>query len=162
MSESLTKAITNALGRYYRLLIEFEYLPASAVVFPPAEGWKRDGTALAHLERLGKTREALQLLSHLPYITHTQYEINYETEAIDWQSQLKGAAIGEHGQNLSQAGLEPPNENLPGDVVCLTNGRTYGCWLMLDVRTGRVTSYSILGSNPEPRVTEEQIAAGEG
>ncbi|KAF7518735.1 hypothetical protein G7054_g13354 [Neopestalotiopsis clavispora] len=150
-------AIVEALGSYYRLLIEMGHLQLDVVEFPPANGWNEPNQQ-ALFPRLGKSADVVGLLARLPYITDKDFEIQYDTSAIDWRSWYVGAAL-DHGMSLQQASLEPILQTLPDHVVCLTKASNYGRWLLLDAVTGNVTDYSVLGE-PDPMVSEEQKEAG--
>lgn len=127
-------AIAAALLAYYRLLTELPHLPEDAIAVPPTpDGWpEEDRTKFG---RLGKSQTVVDLLSHIPYITTPDFEVNYETLPIDWRSEHIYRCLERHG-SLKPSLLEPVAQVLPSNVVSLTQGFNYGRYVLLDVDTG--------------------------
>jgi hypothetical protein len=149
--------IVEALSVFYRLLIDMGHLREDVVEFPPADGWSEPNQQ-ALFQRLGKSANVVALLSRLPFITNKDFEIQYDTSAIDWHGWYVGAAL-DHGMSLQQASLEPMLQTLPDHVICLTKASNYGRWLLLDADSGNVTDYSVLGE-PDPKASDELKEAG--
>lgn len=165
-------AIARALQSYYTLLTEFPYLPSSAIATPPAEGWGPQHRAV--FGRLGKSATVVDVLSHIPYLSTEEFQLNYDTAPLDWRGfRVKqaldlqsgagagaSAGSGEGGVvSLAQASLEPMLQTIPDNVISLTRPSNYGRWLLLDVDAGTMTDYSVLGG-PDPKATDEEREAG--
>lgn len=58
----------------------------------------------------------MDLISHLPYRTNTNWHIAYDTPLIDYVASLPG----------SPPMFEPADENVPDNVISLTDGVLYG------------------------------------
>lgn len=166
------EVISRVLTSYYKLLTRFPYLPETSIQYPPPAGWNLD--TASRLQRVGrKSAAVIDVLNHIPYLTTTTFEVNYETSVIDWrEDRVRNAVASEEESDilgglrssateiprLQQASLEPMLQTLPENIVSLTQASNYGRWLLLDVDTGLVTNYSVLGG-PDPKCTDEEREA---
>lgn len=165
------EAIVAALTSYYDLLTQFPYLSVEKVQHAPPNGW--DLKTAADLYSAGvKSAAVVDVLNHIPYLIATKLEVNYETWAIDWRSDNVRQAFDPNERRermdwlkklplLQQSNLEPMFQTLPSSVISLTRGSNYGRWLLLDVDTGLVVDYSLLGG-PSNKCTDEENQAGLG
>lgn len=119
--------IIAAIQDFYELLIKLPYVPPTALVLPPTEGWS--GVNAEQLRRRGKTEDVIELLRHLPYlrapgprqkwmIGPTSIEIAY----------CDGELYKEYIDDI---------QPVPGHCIWLTNGESRdGIHLLLDTHTG--------------------------
>lgn len=127
-----------ALRDYYQFLIKM-YLPDSAIIEPPAEGWPSITTDTMRPQ--GKTNEVVELLRHLPYIRNTAFELQGAayTQFADWQFYSTGPVLRNNlGDDIRVVteGLE--YANTPAHVVGLTYGGHNNPVFLLDTRLGIV------------------------
>jgi hypothetical protein len=120
--------IVKIISDFYNFLTTFPYLPASSIKAPPRDGWPED--VRETFRKMGKTDQVVDLLSHLPYVDSSAWEVFPDTEPIDYTSSRSLKRID---RNVS---LDPPHCEIPDHVVSLTCGRNYGIWLLLDTNTG--------------------------
>lgn len=120
--------IVKIISDFYNFLTTFPYLPASSIKAPPRDGWPED--VRETFRKMGKTDQVVDLLSHLPYVDSSAWEVFPDTEPIDYTSSRSLKRID---RNVS---LDPPHCEIPDHVVSLTCGRNYGIWLLLDTTTG--------------------------
>ncbi|KAK2036422.1 hypothetical protein LZ31DRAFT_232639 [Colletotrichum somersetense] len=117
------EATVAAVTDFYAFLTKM-YLPESAVVHPPPEGWP---TLASDLQDLGKSEEVLSLLSHLPYVRqdlpdNQKPEVTPDGYWIDWRK--AGSSLRRGGSNIDalRTTTEGPafTEHVPESVVGLT------------------------------------------
>lgn len=58
--------VISVIQDFYELLIKLPYIPPTALLLPPKEGWS--GVNVQELRRRGKTEEVIEFLQHLPYL----------------------------------------------------------------------------------------------
>ncbi|KAI1390260.1 uncharacterized protein F4822DRAFT_401363 [Hypoxylon trugodes] len=125
---------------FYQFLTKL-YLPESAIVEPPPEGWPT--ITKEKFSPLGKSDEVIELLRHLPYIREPpddKYRL-YGGPFIhlqDWRSGRENQALLEgdgEGLKVITEGWQA-FETTPPDVIGLTSGgRDYAAFL-LDTHLG--------------------------
>ena len=122
--------IVKIISDFYSFLSTFPYLPSSSIRAPPHEGWPED--IRETFRKMGKTDQVVDLLSHLPYLNTTAWEVFPETEPIDYISSRSLKRINR------AVSLDPVHQKIPDHVVSLTCGRNYGIWLLLDMQSGKL------------------------
>jgi hypothetical protein len=60
--------VVGFLKRHYDLLIQMAYLDAAAIEHPPRSGWSDSQLAVDILRVLGRSKKAIDLVRHLPYL----------------------------------------------------------------------------------------------
>ena len=124
-----------ALFSYYSFLTTLPYIPSSAVLTPPAEGWQ-DVNAPA-LRRLGKSEKVIDLLRHIPYISKdgwSRYKIANDTTPILYTNEHVRKTLEDERQ--AEGTVRPYGIELPADVISLTSGGRYGIMLLIDTDEG--------------------------
>lgn len=129
-------AIITAIKEFYSILITLPYIPPSALVFPPEEGW--DGVNSSELKARGKTDEVVELLRHLPYLKSTEarkrWMIGPDTVEIAYcDGELYDSVLD---------GIQP----VPGHCIWLSDLESRdGTALLLDTHAGTITEWTSLG-----------------
>ncbi|PGH29265.1 hypothetical protein GX50_07980 [[Emmonsia] crescens] len=117
------------ITEYYDFLVDRGFLPASAVLYPPAGGWPElpeDSLAM-----LGRTPAVNDLIRHLPFVKYRNiggFEIYWLTTAVDYRT---GTGVnGEDFHRLQQnfgINLEPSVM-----IYAMPAGQD-GCWICFDI-----------------------------
>lgn len=121
----------SAIRSFYQFFATLPSLPPEYIWEPPSGGWPEiTGTTLPHL---GRNRDVIDLLRHIPYINDTQ--IAFQTTVIDYTSVAMKWCLD---RNAVQQGDTIPHTAgvIPDYVAVLTDGGRLGSWLLLDTRAG--------------------------
>lgn len=125
----------SAIRSFYQFFATLPSLPPEYIWEPPSSGWSEISSA--SLSHLGKNRDVIDLLRHIPYINDTQ--VAFETTVVDYTRSTWCL------DKSSNSGTLPPAAGvIPDYVVSLTDGGRYGSWLLLDTRAG-----TSLSQNPK-------------
>lgn len=118
----------STIRSFYQFFATLPSLPPEYIWEPPSSGWAEiNNVSLSHL---GKNKDVIELLKHIPYINDTQ--IAFQTTVIDYTRSTWCLDKNSNGGDLvpSAAGV------MPEYVVALTDGGRCGSWLLLDTRAG--------------------------
>jgi hypothetical protein len=126
----------SAIRSFYQFFSTLPSLAPEYIWEPPSGGWSEINTI--SLSHLGKNKDVIDLLRHMPYINDTQ--IAFQTRGIDYTSDAMGSrstwGLEKNGVQ-QQVELVPRAAGvIPEHVVTLTDGGRYGSWLLLDTRAG--------------------------
>jgi hypothetical protein len=140
-STSSRREIIAAITDFYEFYNRLPYLKKDALVFAPEnDGWPNiDAT---ELRSRGRSEEAIELLCHLPYLENPSirdgWTIDDGSECIQYH---KGACYNNNPDLI---------KSLPAHIIPIGDPTDRdGCYLLLDIQTGDVTSYNILANNVE-------------
>lgn len=123
----------SAIRSFYQFFSTLPSLPPEYIWEPPSGGWAEiNSHSLGHL---GKNKDVIDLLRHIPYINDTQ--IAFQTTAIDYASD---AMNWYRDKNAIQRECLVPFAagEIPEEVVVLTDGGKWGSWLLLDTKAGEL------------------------
>ncbi|KAF8854625.1 hypothetical protein BDZ45DRAFT_676825 [Acephala macrosclerotiorum] len=150
--------IIEPIASFYNFLATFPYLPTCDIRVPPATGWPLSD--VEKMRKLGKSDFAVEVLSHLPYITE-DWDIAWETRSLSYIgpeiNAICEALVAEEERNaggpsqqlMEQYGFHPFYQHLPAHVITLTTATNYGYWLLLDTEAGTIIEYSHLGGESQ-------------
>lgn len=119
-----------AIRSFYQFFATLPSLPPEYIWEPPTGGWPEiNGNSLASL---GKNRDVINLLRHIPYINDIQ--IAFQTTVIDYTSETVKWCFD---KSVVKGNILPGGGGvLPEHVAVLTDGGTRGSWLLLDTQEG--------------------------
>ncbi|KAF2677592.1 hypothetical protein K458DRAFT_423848 [Lentithecium fluviatile CBS 122367] len=130
-----------AVREYYAFLTKM-YLDEDEVVHPPWRGWSSITTDA--LEDLGKTKEVVSLLRHLPYIRARNDGDNAHGAPnctfADWDSESRSLSLDQidaEDVRIAAEGVYYPAD-IPAHVVSLTSGEHNNPIFLLDTNLGIV------------------------
>lgn len=127
-----------AVRSYYTFLTQF-YLSPSKVIEPPPGGWPSISTD-KH-ESFGKTKEVVELLRHLPYISTADYENRAQALPYcyfyDYNNDFEECLDVDPWERCASEGMAA--EFLPPHIVGLSCGGRDNTILLLDTKLGTVT-----------------------
>ncbi|KAI0007292.1 hypothetical protein F4779DRAFT_592626 [Xylariaceae sp. FL0662B] len=130
-----------AVRDYYHFLTKM-YLPDSAILEPPTDGWP--SITEDSMRTLGKTDEVVALLRHLPYIVEPSDD-KYRMQGAPW-AYFVDWHCGRLGQELRAGDREAVKiqsegrvwDEVPAHVVGLTVGGATDVFFLLDTQLGIV------------------------
>ncbi|OJD20626.1 hypothetical protein ACJ73_08037 [Blastomyces percursus] len=115
-----------AITKYYQFLVDKGLLPASAIHYPPANGWPQ--LTDNYFTPLGKTPAVNRLIRHLPFVEYGDvetYNIYYHTVAVDYRTG-DGISYGDFHNLEEDLGVDIPPHVLIYAKPARASGR---CWM---------------------------------
>lgn len=149
-----------AIRDYYHFLTKM-YLPTSAVIEPPPDGWPT--ITADSLRPLGKTDEVIALLRHLPYICEPSDDTDRMQGApycyfADYRSGRFDPALREgRGGDVRILTEGPDYDQVPAHVVGLTKAGQDNPIFLLDTRLGIVYWANGCPDGPGKQPSREQV-----
>jgi hypothetical protein len=132
--------IVEIVSNFYTFLTTHPFLPGSSLKTPPSEGWPEEYREV--WRKMGRSKEVIDLLSHLPYIDDANWHWFHETMPINYTGSLNLRRINDNWESKRYL-FQPPQQILPPHVFSLTNGRLYGIWVLLNVQAGRLFIFQL-------------------
>ncbi|CAD0107401.1 unnamed protein product, partial [Aureobasidium uvarum] len=127
-----------AITDFYTFYIKLPYLDPGALVFAPTSGWTTIDTT--ELKARGKTDEVIDLLRHLPYLSHPSTRGGW---TID-----QGCSHIQYHKGVCYNNTSSAIKHLPSHVIPIAEATDReGMYLILDTFTGNITTYNILANN---------------
>ncbi|CZR68625.1 uncharacterized protein PAC_18524 [Phialocephala subalpina] len=146
--DEIVAIVTN----FYTFLTTYPFLLPEHIKTPPASGWPSSTVDI--WRKMGKSEAVLDLLAHLPYIDASYWDWFSDTKPINYIGRLPLRRLNEFRWEDKRSHFEPFSMKLSKDVFSLTEGYNYGKWLLVDLKAGTITDYSMLGG-PSPDGEEE-------
>jgi hypothetical protein len=139
--EPLVKLLTT----FYDLLVDLQYIPASAIKLPPHS---TDSFDLAEAAEWQFTdSDAMKLIQHLPYIVFSSgdYPLYHETYCLCYVDETSDSPfeMTRDPTRLGRLDLIPPH------VINLTNAHNGGVNVLYNIRTGTITAWNHFYDEPE-------------
>ncbi|OJD25601.1 hypothetical protein ACJ73_03026 [Blastomyces percursus] len=137
-SSSHTMVGIIAITEYYQFLVDKGLLPASAIHYPPANGWPQ--LTDNYLTPLGKTPAVNRLIRHLPFVEYGDvetYNIYYHTVAVDYRTG-DGISYGDFHNLEEDLGVDIPPYVLIYAKPARASGR---CWMCFDTKRNTMTLF---------------------
>lgn len=128
-------AVIAAVRDYFQFITKL-YLPESAILEPPPDGWPTITTE--KMRSLGKTDEVIELLRHLSYIRNTAWDIQGAPwcRFMEWQSYDDSKLSKEAIEGIKICTEGTAYENVPAHVIGLTSAGRDWWLLLLDTHLG--------------------------
>ena len=131
--------LITALTTFYTLLADLHHYPPSAITLPPLPTGRYSGdridTDAARDNGFGP--EAIDLLSQLPFLTDSDCQIAYDTQALNYLDDDAADAF----DFARDPAYQERTDLMAEYVVVLTRGLMYGTELIYDTRNCRLAYF---------------------